>query len=413
MIRVLSAIVVPPHMSVSGGARAGEFLSGALAGRCLMTVANMMGDHGAVSAGIRRLDVRTRLPPGLPWSRLPNRYSTLFYRSDIPTAIRSGRYDLVHLHNPMPALELARIARACVKAGLPYVISTHGFNEVANGAKIYRFDAARRLIWRQLVQAPVARAVRGASAIFALSPADFSIVREMGFQGEALSVVPNGVALPKPGDPARDLEICQRLGLPARKAGNQPTFMFLANHTPNKGLPVLLEAFKDLDQPYLLIVGGETRSEVDYEAYARSTKPGQQIVVTGRLTDEEVGVLMRRSDLFVFPTLADTLPLVVFEAMSHGLPVLASSVGGIPHQIDDACGLLVPPGDVKALTAAVAALAANPQRLVQMGENARVRVRKSFTWEAAAEKAYEGYKQVLAHRAASLSTRAISHQRLA
>ncbi|MFC6776517.1 glycosyltransferase [Methylobacterium gregans] len=158
MIRVLSAIVVPPHMSVSGGARAGEALSAALCTHCRVDVASMMGspeDPGPCG----RLPVRTYLPPGLPWSRLPNRYRSLFYRSDIPG--RVAGYDLVHLHNPMPALEMARIARAARAAGVPYVISTHGFNEVANGGSIYGFGPVRRAVWRGLVYAPVAAAVRG------------------------------------------------------------------------------------------------------------------------------------------------------------------------------------------------------------------------------------------------------------
>jgi hypothetical protein len=57
---------------------------------------------------------------------------------------------------------------------------------------------------------------------------------------------------------------------------------------------------------------------------------GQRIIVTGRLQDHQIPALMRHADLFLFPPLADTLPLVVFEALSYGLPVLASEVGGIP-----------------------------------------------------------------------------------
>ena len=89
MSRVLAAIVVPPHLSVSGGARAAEQLSAALAPRCDMTVASMMNgaSAGEMPVGprhIRRLEVRTWSPPLVPWSRLPNRYSTLFYRSNLP-----------------------------------------------------------------------------------------------------------------------------------------------------------------------------------------------------------------------------------------------------------------------------------------------------------------------------------------
>ncbi|MFC7556179.1 glycosyltransferase [Pseudoroseomonas wenyumeiae] len=132
---------------------------------------------------------------GIPWSRLADRYSTLFYRSDLSEIVARGNYDLVHLHNPLPALEMARVAQACIARRIPYVVSTHGINEVANGSRIYGFDRLRRLAWENLVVRPVSRVVRQANAVFALSPADVPIVRDMGFRGDP-DIVCNGVPCP-------------------------------------------------------------------------------------------------------------------------------------------------------------------------------------------------------------------------
>jgi starch synthase len=398
-MKVLAAIVVPPHMSVSGGARAAEFLSSELANHCEMSVASMMNGDGVGALHgdreVTRIAVRSWLPPLIPWSRFSSRYSTLFYRSDLPAIIRNGSFDLVHIHNPLPALEMERVARACMARGVPYVVSTHGFNEVANGGKVYGFDPVRRLVWKELVEAPVSRVVSKADGIFALSPADFEVVRGMGFTGQELSVVGNGVPMPSTLAPDADAAVLERLGIPATKRAGQITCMFLANHTPNKGLPVLLEAFAGLDCPYLLIVGGEKRTNVDYDAYTRVRRPDQQIIVTGRLSDEEVGAALRRSDLFVFPTLADTFPLVVLEAMAHGVPVLAARVGGIPHQLTEECGALVEPGDVTGLRTAVDQLSRQPEHLAAMGRNARVRAAQQFTWTKAADDALRGYQRIL------------------
>lgn len=398
MIRVLSTIVVPPHLTVSGGARAGELLSSALSRYCDVTVASMMNGEGlpadAHAAEITRLPVSSGLPPLVPWSRLPGRYRTLFYRSSLPQVIARGTFDIVHIHNPMPGLEMLRVARAAHAARIPVVVSTHGFNEVARGHEIYGFGRARRLIWRELVQRPVSAVVSEAAAVFALSEADFDIVRAMGYRGQNLSVVTNGVSLPARDASTDDARTLMRFGL---RSGNEPaiTCMFLANHTPNKGLPVLLEAFAGLDCPFVLIVGGEQRPDVDYEHYVRRCKPGQRIIITGRLSDREVAAAFRCADVFVYPTLADTFPLVVLEAMSHGLPVIASRVGGIPHQIDDSCGVIVEPRDVDGLRAAVSRLGAAPERLVQMGETARQRVAAQFSWDSAARAAIAGYRRVL------------------
>ncbi len=393
-MRVLATLIVPPHMSVSGGARAGEQLSAALARECRMSVASMLAAPGG-SAAVTRVPVRTWLPPGLPWTRLSNRYRTLFYRSDIPDRIRPGTFDLVHLHNPMPALEMERVARAAHLAKIPYVVSTHGFNEVANGRSIYGFDPLKSLAWQRLVEAPVRRVVQKASAVLALSPADFEILDAMGYGGP-VHVVSNGVAGGTPSDLIADRAIADKFGIPPRAAGSI-TCLFLANHTPNKGLPVLLAAFRNLTIPYRLIVAGETRPEIDYEAW-RSDRPDQVLILTGRLSDEEVGPLMRSADLFVFPTLADTLPLVVLEAMAEGLPVVASAVGGIPYQLQGGCGILVPPGEIDALADAVTDLFAHPARCAEMGRLARARVAEQFTWTSAASNALRAYEQVLAGR---------------
>lgn len=400
--RVLAAVVVPPHLSVSGGARAAEQLSAALAPHCDITIASMMnGSSSGIEATVlpRRIAVDSWCSPWLRWSRLPDRYRTLFYRSNLPKLVSRGGYDLVHLHNPMPALELERTAAACRRHGVPYVISTHGFNEVANGSRIYGFGRLKRAMWQELVVVPVARAVRHAAGIFALSPADIEIVTQMGFKGP-VSIVTNGVAVPAAAPAEDQAALLQRLNIPVAKAPGQMTCMFLANHTPNKGLPQLLEAFSRLRQPYLLVIGGEKRDGIDYDRYASLCGLDQRIIVTGRLTDAEVAALFRRSDLFVFPTLADTLPLVVLEAMAHGLPVLATRVGGIPFQVDESCGLLVPPGDVAALAAGIGSLAADPARLAAMGDNARARVVARFTWERAAEQALAGYEKALNARVA-------------
>ncbi|MEJ1978046.1 MAG: glycosyltransferase family 4 protein [Acetobacteraceae bacterium] len=243
---------------------------------------------------------------------------------------------------------------------------------------------------------PVARAVQGAAAIFALSPADIDIVRGFGFEGQIV-IVPNGVDMPVPPDIADDRTVWDRLGILPPEECPGITCMFLGNHTPNKGVPVLLDAFAQLECPYQLIVAGERRAEIDYQRGRNATRPDQRIVVTGRLTDPEVSALLRRSDLFVFPTLADTFPLVVLEAMAHGCPVLASQVGGIPYQLDRGCGALVPPGDPAVLRDAVTRMAKDRPQLRMMGARAAIRVQADYTWRAAADRAYQGYTQIL-HR---------------
>jgi glycosyltransferase involved in cell wall biosynthesis len=402
MSRVLAAIVVPPHLTVSGGAKAGEELSRALGGFCDMSVASMLGDGERLNEDrntVHHVPVHSSLPFGLSSDRLPRRFKTLFYRSDIPAIVRRGGYDLVHLHNPMPALEMARIARACTAAGVPYVVSTHGFNEVVNGLKIYGFGPLRRAVWRHLVLRPVREVVSGAAEIFALSPADLPLLVALGHRADNVTVVSNGVKRPAAGNPQEDARILTRLGVASRLAGSPPTFLFLANHTPNKGLNILFDALKQLKQPFQVILGGERRPDVPYDAAIAACKPGQSVVVTDRLSDAAVAACFRRADGFIFPTLADTFPLVVLEAMAHGLPVIASKVGGIPYQLAEDCGILVEPGNASALARALSRLIDNPALGASLAAAGQARVASEFTWERAAAVAFSRYQRVLSLRA--------------
>jgi glycosyltransferase involved in cell wall biosynthesis len=389
-LKVLSTIIVPPHLSASGAARAGFQLTDALSEYCDISIASMYGSYGGQAGPAPRLTVKAWLP--VSQRGLPRRYRSLFYKSDIPHIIRRGAYDLVHIHNPIPALEMARVARACIRSRIPYVVSTHGFNELANSDSIYQLGALRRTAWHFLVRRPVSEVISRASEVFALSPADLDVVRSFGFPGTP-RIVPNGVELPAEASAESDMAACRKFRIPGRGEFSGITCMFLGNHTPNKGVPILLEAFSRIKCPYLLILGGDCRSEIDYDSYKRGARDDQRIVITGRLTNDEVSALLRRSDLFVFPSLADTFPLVVLEAMAHGVPVLASDVGGIRYQLDPGCGRLVPPGNVATLRAAVEEMARERDCLREMGRLARVRAAHTFTWKAAAEAALEGYRR--------------------
>jgi starch synthase len=400
-MRVLAAVVVPPHLAVSGASRAAEKLTDELArfDDVSIDIANMSlqpstGEPEGGGSTPRRLPVRTWNP--LAWTSgfLPNRFRTLLYRSDLPRRVRHGGYDLVHIHNPTPSLEMKRVAAAARRAGVPYVITTHGFVEIADGPTINDFGRAQRAIWSMLVDRPVRWAVRHATRMLLLSPADGPVVDRLGGRGVPVSIVPNGVELPIEGAATADPALLEGLGLdPSSDEGL--TAFFLANHTPNKGVDVLLEAFTALDRPFTLVVGGDRREVVDYDAFAARCRDGQRLLFPGRLSDEQVSALFDWAQVFVFPTLADTLPLVVLEAMAHGTPVVASEVGGIPFELDGDCGVLVPPGDAATLTQTLDRLAGDPAGLLAMGGRAKVRVTEAFTWPSAGRAALSSYREVL------------------
>jgi glycosyltransferase involved in cell wall biosynthesis len=96
-------------------------------------------------------------------------------------------------------------------------------------------------------------------------------------------------------------------------------------------------------------------------------------------TVEEKGSFMQSLDVFVLPSLTEGTPNGIIEAMAYGLPVISTTVGGIPDLVSDETGILVAPDDVEALAQAMIRLAEDRQLRERMGRAARKRYEKLFS----------------------------------
>ncbi len=404
-MKVLATIVLAPHWLVAGGPNAALRLSLALSRICDIDLARMApADARQRCQGLTIFDLRCSNPFSPVRFALPQNLFMLFYRARIPDLIRRGHYDLVHIHNPLPALEMKRIARACLQTNVPYVVSTHGLVELSSKGTALELGGIERIAWRLLVDAPFRYVLHHAAAVMALSPADAPILTALGCVPERIRIVPNGVHVPAQASAAGEIErVCAKFGLPFPKPLDVPVGMFLANHTKNKGVSVLLDAFGAYTGPFRLIVAGSQRPHIDYDKFARQARPQQSFNFPGFVTDEEVNVLFDYADVFVFPTLSDTFPLVILEAMAHGLPVLSTRVGGIPYQVPESCGSLVEAGNPKALMDAFETLASNRDRLSAMRSAAKAHVERNFSWDTSAEQALAVYRQTLSQSLSAAS----------
>jgi glycosyltransferase involved in cell wall biosynthesis len=156
------------------------------------------------------------------------------------------------------------------------------------------------------------------------------------------------------------------------------TFLCVAVLTPRKGIHFLVEAFKRLSIKYpharLRIVGPAAAPDYvnEQQLACGSLFENGRIVFTGGLSFEDLVSEYRSADVFVLPSLGETAPVAISQALCIGLPVVSTFVGGIPDMIDQGqTGLLVQPGDVAALHDALEELLIDEGQRRRWGAQAR------------------------------------------
>jgi glycosyltransferase involved in cell wall biosynthesis len=132
--------------------------------------------------------------------------------------------------------------------------------------------------------------------------------------------------------------------------------------------------------------GGRANEFKDFatlEAAVKHLERPVELVALGDppVPQAEVADWLRKADLYVHPSRADTFPSGVLEALACGTPVVASRVGGIPEQLAADTGVLVEPGDPSALASAIDSLLADPERRARMGRAAAADARQRFSLE--------------------------------
>jgi glycosyltransferase involved in cell wall biosynthesis len=189
-----------------------------------------------------------------------------------------------------------------------------------------------------------------------------------------ISVIPNGLDLPR---------------YEPRPEKRQPRkVVMVANLRPEKGHDLLIDAAAQLltvvpDATFEIIGGGPELVTLLTRADAAGV--GHAFNFLG--PREDVAARLAAADIFVLPSRSEAFPNAVLEAMGAGLPIVATRVGGIPELIDDdKTGLLVPPGDARALADALQRLMASPTAAARLGGAAQAvaTARYSFTRMVAA-----------------------------
>lgn len=269
-----------------------------------------------------------------------------------------GRYDVVHFHTegPCATLWLPRLL------GKRCVVTVHGLDH--QRSKWGRFAKAYILLGEKV-------AARWADEIIVLSPGVQEYFRKT--YGRETRLIPNGL----PKTQRREAELITR----TYGVGKDGYILYLGRMTPEKGVHVLIEAFKQLRTEKKLIIAGGTSDSAEYFRELRELASGDERIVftdfvQGRMLEE----LYSNALVYVLPSEIEGMPLSLLEAISYGNCCLASD---IPENQDviNCCGMTFRQGDVQDLADKLHKLITDPAQVTKCREATQNKRQNSCSWD--------------------------------
>ena len=322
------------------------------------------------------LDV-TRVPQlNLP-KTLTTQYLAISTALLIAMRIR-GQADVVHYHTFWPDAFTAFVINKFV----PTVYTAHESRFLIMAEQ----PQSRR--WLKL-------ALRPFQGVIAPSTELLEVTRELGVSSDKSVFIANAVDARKfPADAARGV-VRARYGIPAdhslilcpRRLVSKNGVEFLI-----ESLPFICRRLKNVS----VLIAGDGPERDRLEGRVRELGLQDSVIFAGNQDNDELPAFYADADIVAIPSLKEATSIAGLEAMSSARAVVATRVGGLPEIIEDeVTGLLVPPRDPEALALAIIRLLESPDLRKQLGQAARARVEREFTWEHVARETTRAYEQAI------------------
>ncbi len=172
----------------------------------------------------------------------------------------------------------------------------------------------------------------------------------------------------------------------------------------HKGIHYLIKAFQDLEDTgklpnnYKLVIVGAHAETPEYEAYLKTMSTGRDnVLFLGEQTGTALAELFSHAAMFVQPSEDEGLSIALLEAMSYGLPIVASDIPGNEEALGGA-GVYFKTKSVDSLKSELAALINRPEEMEAFGKLARGRAQNVYGWESIARQTVEAYEDALRDR---------------
>jgi glycosyltransferase involved in cell wall biosynthesis len=283
--------------------------------------------------------------------------------------------DLIHFHFPYPFGETAWLLAGNKR---PYVVTHHS-------------DIVRQKVLAWFYRPLMDKFFDGAARILATS-------RPLAESSPVLSRYPDKVKIVPLGiDPEKFAPTPRISADKIRIRCGQPVILFVGRLVYYKGIDVLIRAMKDIDARLIII--GHGPLEGDLRRLANDLGLNEKISFLTDVSDALLPSYFHACDFLVLPSVAtsEAFGIVQLEAFACGKPVISTSLPtGVPYvNKHGVSGLVVPPGDVDALAAAMKRLLNNGAERERMGKDALARFNREFTSRLMGERVLNIYKGVI------------------
>ena len=333
-------------------------------------------------------------------------------RSEFVSVLDAAQPDLVHIHNTFLSISPS-IYSACAERAIPVVQTLHNFRLLCPGGNLFRHGAtchecADHSLFRSVLHGCYRNSVPATASValmlalhralntYGKSVTRFIALTAFAKQQFVSAGFPDGRIVVKPNFAEPDSR--ERTG-----AGEYAAYV--GRLVGNKGVHVLLDAWKKLRVPYPLHIIGDGPDHLEMEAEARASKL-TNVTFRGRLLREEVFEEMQGARFLVVPsTLYEGFPMCIAESFACGTPVLCSKLGALPEIVEHGItGLHFSPGDAQDLASKVEWVWNHPSQLAAMGLAARRKYESDYTSEKNYELLMEIYQQALTARHSEAAT---------
>ncbi len=317
----------------------------------------------------------------LSWVRNHFVANVCAFKSALSALIReSFDFDIIHGHG-----NLSNLLISLFKKNIPLVYTVHN---PTPWLCIYPSSCERliRVSSHKVVEEP---SWRRTNCIIALSKAIKSGIMRWGIPAEKIAVIYNGVdtSVFSPSLSSRN-DVQEKYGI------KNPYCLFVGQLTRRKGVNYLLEALAHVNINCVIVGDGHELKSL--MLLAKSLGISNKVSFTGAVPFENLRELYAGASFFVFPSVAEGMPLTILEAMSSRLPVIATNIPGTDEVVkENYNGFLVPPRDVEALRSRIQVLTDDCKFCKKVGDNARRFVIRNFSWRSTAEKTVEVYQRTL------------------